>query len=84
MRESSSILSVLIRKSSEDYFTQNRSTWPSMCYDMFMYREVDVVRANIPLLIGHDFLDDFRMLVNSVEEVIDCVAGNWTAHLTRQ
>ncbi len=30
-------------------------------YGKCMYREVDVVRGNIPFLIGLDFLDDFGM-----------------------
>ncbi len=36
----------------------------------FMYREVDVVRANIPFLIGFDFLDYFGMFIDNVKNAL--------------
>lgn len=51
---------------------------------MVIHESVDVVRANVPLLIGLDFLDKYELYVNNVKNILCCSALDIQVPLKRK
>lgn len=46
--------------------------------------DVDVVRPDVPLLIGLDLLDDEKLIVNNVDNIMESRIHGWKMPITRQ
>lgn len=49
-----------------------------------MLLNVDVVPVNVPLLIGLDILDKFKLIVNTVDNTLGSRLAGWSIPLERK
>lgn len=52
--------------------------------DKRMDIDIDVVDVNVPLLLGLPTLDEYKMYVNNVEDLIVCTSPKWSSPITRK
>ena len=52
--------------------------------DKLVLLRLDVIEVNIPILLGLDTLDKFKMYVNNVLDLLTCMKPPWEQPITRK
>lgn len=68
---------------STTVYKNNKHRFPTL-HVMVISEESDVVKSDVPFLVGLDVLNKYKMVVNKVPDILECHNVSYKIPLTRK